>query len=82
MRVPNGEKAGWCHWSITGFHVSPTDLGPSAGISPSCEQAVEDFAARWRLWLEWAGLRGRASLRSGAAALMYGSRGNRSQARH
>src|SRR5215212_5447446 len=31
MRVPSGEKQGWWHWSITGFHVSPTDLGPGAG---------------------------------------------------
>jgi hypothetical protein len=49
MRVPSGEKAGWWHWSITGFHVSPTDLGPSAGMSPSQEEAMTDFASRWRL---------------------------------
>jgi hypothetical protein len=57
MRVPSGEKAGWWHWSITGFHVSPADLGPSAGLAPSQEEAMADFATRWRLWLEWAGLR-------------------------
>jgi hypothetical protein len=57
MRVPNGEKAGWWHWSITGFFVSPTDLGPSAGMSQSQEEAMADFATRWRLWLDWAGLR-------------------------
>ncbi len=28
MRVPSGEKQGWWHWSIAGFHVSPRDLGP------------------------------------------------------
>jgi hypothetical protein len=56
MRVPSGEKAGWWHWSITGFHVSPTDLGPSAGMSPSQGEAMKDFATRWRLWLAWAGL--------------------------
>jgi len=59
MRVPSGEKQGWWHWSITGFHVSPSDLGPSAGMSPSREEAMEEFAARWRLWLDWAGLRER-----------------------
>jgi hypothetical protein len=57
MRVPSGEKAGWWHWSITGIHVSPTDLGPSTGMSPSQEEAIKDFATRWRLWLDWAGLR-------------------------
>jgi hypothetical protein len=48
MRVPSGEKAGWWHWSITGFFVSPEDLGPSAGMSPSQEEAMADFAKRWR----------------------------------
>ena len=57
MRVPNGEKQGWWHWSITGFFVSPEDLGPSAGMSPSQEEAMAAFASRWRLWLDWAGLR-------------------------
>jgi hypothetical protein len=45
-------------WSITGFHVvSLADLRPSAGMSPSQEEAMADFAARWRLWLNWSGLR-------------------------
>jgi hypothetical protein len=57
MRVPSGEKQGWWHWSITGFHASPTDLGPSAGMSPSQEEAMADFTKRWRAWPEWAGLR-------------------------
>ena len=57
MRVPQGEKAGGWHWSITGFFVAPDELGPSAGMSPSQEEAMADFAKRWRLWLEWAGLR-------------------------
>jgi hypothetical protein len=57
MRVPSGEKQGWWHWSITGFFVSPDDLGPSAGMAPSQEEAIGDFAARLRLWLDWAGLR-------------------------
>jgi hypothetical protein len=38
MRVPSGEKLGWWHWSITGFHVSLANLGPSAGMSPSQEE--------------------------------------------
>jgi hypothetical protein len=59
MRVPSGEKQGWWHWSITGFHVSPTDLGPGAGMSPSQEEGLADFARRWRTWLDWAGLRER-----------------------
>jgi hypothetical protein len=59
MRVPSGEKLGWWHWSITGFHVSLANLGPSAGMSPSQEEAMADFARRWRTWLEWAGLRER-----------------------
>jgi hypothetical protein len=53
MPVPTGDKQGWWHWSITGFFVSPEDLGPSAGQ----EEAMADFASRWRLWLDWAGLR-------------------------
>jgi hypothetical protein len=57
MRVPSGEKLNGWHWSITGFHVSPADLGPGAGMSPSQEEAMADFAKRWRTWLEWAGLR-------------------------
>jgi hypothetical protein len=57
MRVPSGEKQGWWHWSITGFFVSPEDLGPGAGMAESRDQAMEDFASRWRLWLDWAGLR-------------------------
>ncbi len=57
MRVPSGEKAGWWHWSITSIFVSPEDFGPSAGMSPSRQEAMADFAKRWRLWLEWAGLR-------------------------
>jgi hypothetical protein len=56
MRVPSGEKQGWWYWSITGFFVSPEDLGPSAGMSPSQEEAMADFATRWRLWLDGAGL--------------------------
>jgi hypothetical protein len=59
MRVPSGEKQGWWHWSITGFFVSPEDLGPGAGMAESRDQAMEDFASRWRLWLDWAGLRER-----------------------
>jgi hypothetical protein len=47
----------WWHWSITGFHVSPEDLGPSSGLAPSQEEAMADFAKRWRAWLDWAGLR-------------------------
>jgi hypothetical protein len=35
MRVPSGEKQDWWHWSIAGFHVSPSDLGPVAAMSPS-----------------------------------------------
>jgi hypothetical protein len=57
MRVPSGEKLNWWHWSITGFYVSPTDLGPSSGLAPSQEEAMADFAERWRVWLDWAGLR-------------------------
>ena len=57
MRVTTGVKQGWWHWSIMGFHVSPSDLGPGAGMSPSREQGMEEFANRWRLWLDWAGLR-------------------------
>jgi hypothetical protein len=57
MRLPQGEKAGWWHWLITGFFVSPEDLGHATGMSPSQEEAMADFAKRWRLWLEWAGLR-------------------------
>src|SRR5215207_2959573 len=57
MRVPTGEKQGWWHWSITGFHVSPSDLGPSAGMAETREQAMQEFASRWRAWLDWAGLR-------------------------
>jgi hypothetical protein len=59
MRVTSGEKQGWWHWSITGFHVSPIDLGPGAGMAETREEAMEEFAARWRLWLDWAGLRER-----------------------
>jgi hypothetical protein len=59
MRVPSGEKQGWWHWSITGFHVSPTDLGPSAGMAETRERAMDEFAKRWRLWLGGAGLRER-----------------------
>jgi hypothetical protein len=57
MRVPSGEKQGWWHWSITGFFVSSDDLGPSAGMPPSQEETMADFAQRWRTWLDWAGLR-------------------------
>jgi hypothetical protein len=57
MRVPSGEKQDWWHWSIAGFHVSPSDLGPGAGMSPSQEEAMADLAKRWRAWLDWAGLR-------------------------
>jgi hypothetical protein len=56
MRVPTCEKQGWWPWSITGFHVSPADLGPSAGMSPSQDEAMADLANRWRTWLDWAGL--------------------------
>jgi hypothetical protein len=40
-----------------GLYVSPTDLGPSSGFAPSQEEAMADFAKRWRIWLDWAGLR-------------------------
>ena len=56
-RVPSGPKKGWWHWSITGFHVEPLDLGPGAGMAETRERAMHDFAARWRLWLAWAELR-------------------------
>ena len=60
MRVPNGEKRGMLALvHHTGFHISRTDLRPSAGMSPSQEEAMTDFAKRWRLWLDWAGLRER-----------------------
>jgi hypothetical protein len=59
MSVPSGEKKDWWHWSITGFFVSPDDVGPSAGMSPSQEEAMADLAKRWRTWLDWAGLRER-----------------------
>jgi hypothetical protein len=26
-------------------------------MSPSQEEAMAEFATRWRLWLDWAGLR-------------------------
>ena len=57
MRVPGREKQGWWHWSITGFHAAPTELDPGAGMAPSRKQAMEEFASRWRSWLDWAGLR-------------------------
>ena len=31
LRVPSGEKMGWWHWSITGFHAAPTELGLAGG---------------------------------------------------
>jgi hypothetical protein len=34
-------------------------LGPSAGMAPSQEEAMADFARRWRTGLDWAGLRER-----------------------
>jgi hypothetical protein len=40
-----------------GLYVSATDLGPSSGFAPSQEEAMADFAKRWRIWLDWAGLR-------------------------
>jgi hypothetical protein len=55
-QVPSGPKRGWWHWSITGFHVQPLDLGPGAGMAETRERAMEEFAARWRLWLAWAEL--------------------------
>ena len=54
--VPSGPKKGWWHWSITGFHVQPLDLGPGTGMASSREEAMRDFAQRWRQWLAWAGL--------------------------
>jgi hypothetical protein len=64
---PHREKQGWWHLSIAGFHISPADLAPKRGISPSPEEAMADFADRWRKWLDWAGLR--ESRGAGAAAV-------------
>ena len=69
MRVPGREKQGWWHWSIAGFHAAPTELGPGAGMAPSREQAMEDFASRWRSWLDWAGLREKNAEERGSVRL-------------
>jgi hypothetical protein len=56
-RNQSGAKAGAWHWSITGFHVSPADLGPGAGMAATREEAMTQFATCWRTWPSWAGLK-------------------------
>jgi hypothetical protein len=52
--VPPGP--GLWMWSITNFHVHPIERGPGNGLAATREEAMRDFAERWRCWLEWAAL--------------------------
>jgi hypothetical protein len=57
-RTTGGGEAYWI-WSITGFHVHPRELGPGSGMAPTRDEAMADFATRWRGWLAWAELQER-----------------------
>ena len=57
MRVPNGEKAGWVALVYHRLPHLAHDLGPTVGMSPSQDRPGRTFANRWRLQLDWAGLR-------------------------
>jgi hypothetical protein len=54
-RAHGAPSAFWL-WSITHFHVHPMQLGPGHGSADTLEEAMRQFAKRWRRWLAWAEL--------------------------
>jgi hypothetical protein len=72
MRVPNGEKQGWWHWSITGFFVSPEDQGPFCGNGAEPGEGYGGLRHSLAPVAQLDGAAGERARRAGAAAMMYG----------